>query len=131
MVALKLLYGLDGRQRPPVPKVLLPPLPAPSWQSWAAAAYWRIADPCPFPLSVEQVRADNGTKFRLHALLLHIASAFRAKVFYSVQDLLQTLQLPPAEQQTYVDYLRKHMFGQAPLAPDLQELQVCLLLHCH
>ena len=39
--------------------------------------------------------------------------------------LLQTLQLPAAEQQRYVDYLRKHIFGQAPLSPDFQELQVC------
>jgi hypothetical protein len=48
--------------------------------------------------------------------------------------LLQTLQLSQTEQRAYVDHLRKHVFGQAPLAPDLQELQVrpvaVLLFHC-
>ncbi len=52
VVALKLLYGLDGRQ----PQVLPPGVAAPpDWQAWAAAAYERIADPCNFPLSPEQV----------------------------------------------------------------------------
>jgi hypothetical protein len=91
VVALKLLCGLDGRQRSALPNALLPPPPGPSWQSWAATVYQHIADPCPYPLSVEQ-----------------------------------TLHLSPTEQRTYVEHLRKHVFGQAPLAPDLQELQASL-----
>ena len=129
MVALKLLYGLDGRQRAPVPHALLPPPPAPSWQSWAAAVYQRIADPCPFPVSVEQVHAGDGTKSCFHALLLQVDTFFLPSR-YLVQGLLQTLQLSPTEQRTYVDYLRKHVFGQVPPPPDLQELQVRFLLHC-
>lgn len=64
VVALKLLYGLDGRPPPPpLPRRSLPP--PPDWQAWAAAAYQRIADPCQYPLSVEQVRADRQDCFVL------------------------------------------------------------------
>ena len=128
MVALKLLYGLDGRRRPPVPHALLPPPPAPSWQFWAASVYQRIADPCPYPLSVEQVRADDGTKPCL-MLCRSVCCTVSTQVDL-LQGVLQTLQLPPAEQRTYVDHLQKHIFGQAPLTPDSQELQVGLLLRC-
>lgn len=35
---------------------------------------------------------------------------------------LQTVALPQEAQQRYVRYLRQHIFGQAPLPPDFQEL---------
>jgi len=46
--------------------------------------------------------------------------------FARVHDMLvfhlQTVALPQEAQQRYVRYLRQHIFGQAPLPPDFQEL---------
>lgn len=76
-MALKLLYGLDGRQ----PQVLPPGVAAPpDWQAWAAAAYERIADPCDFPLSPEQV--GIGPFFWHQHLLLSFNSCLQRLLMY-------------------------------------------------
>ena len=152
--ALKLLYGLDGLRRGPLPQGVPPP---PNWQAWAAAAFARIADPCEYPLSVEQVRKRGLSSHHpvhtrswmpgQHASIRpgHAASAVhqpcRCRLFgldrnhiASVQLVevwmrglrLQTLALPRTARRRYAAHLRHAVFGQAPVPPDFQELLASL-----
>jgi len=54
VVALKLLYGLNGQSQAPLPGT---PAPPSDWLAWAEAAYERVCSPCDHPLSEEQALA--------------------------------------------------------------------------
>ena len=59
VVALKLLYGLDGRPRR-LPSGVPPP--PPDWMSWASRAVTRAPQPSTFALDPAEVRR----RFQLH-----------------------------------------------------------------
>lgn len=123
---MKLLYGLDGRPPPSLPQGTLAP---PDWQAWAAAAYQHVLDPCQYPLSTEQVCKTCRTALPLayttaRSQAWHNSFISTCLRMICINLVAQTLALPPAEQQRYVEYLRGHIFGQAPVPPDFEELQV-------